>query len=381
MVNLIMKRTLNFLLLASLLISSINISCATPVENQAKLLYTALKGNKSTESVYAYCTKHKISIEQIANETKKICETNNDWETYGKVTEQEVIWEDRMQSMSFGAKIAIAIGATAAIIATYMLYSYFKKPAIQPEPQPAPVDPNPQPAPRPIPHPVPNNNNNRPRPPRPGFIGEVPAAARNNQPNAGQNPQAPQNRINQVFGNLIANPELNRVLENPRVQQLANNILHDPEAINAFEGPQGDQLENIANAFGNGQFDVNQLDQIDPVLQNNAMQILNRAIEQEQAQAQQQPMVQAGQPAGRAQWLFNELQEYNPNFRAALQNPQARANIERFLLHPNVEQHLNGMFGDMIQRRILVQVNDPLFAEQMANNDHVNQLMQQYGLH
>jgi len=100
-----MKNIVHRILIAGLMISCIGTAIATPVEDQAKLLYAALKNGKSTEAIYTYCVKNKIHACEIAIETKKICIALNDNTTYEKTIKLHAHWHKRGQGWSKKTKI------------------------------------------------------------------------------------------------------------------------------------------------------------------------------------------------------------------------------------------------------------------------------------
>lgn len=81
----------------------------------------------------------------------------------------------------------------------------------------------------------------------------------------------------------------------------------------------------------------------------------------------------------KARLLFLELQS-NPNFQKALENPQARANIDRLLDHPEIEKKLNSWYAIAIRRAIHSRVNEPNFAEAVSHEKYVDELFKQYGI-
>jgi len=216
----LMTNSIQKFLVATLMISTIGTAIATPVQDQAQKLYTALKANKPTKTVYTYCKKHKITPEQIANETKKLCEAKSDWDTYSKVTELEVVWEDRLQSMSTTAKVVATIGTVAGIVCTYFLIKYLRQPAVI---APAP-EPNTQPDVLPEPAPVP-----QPQP-------------------------APANRVARMMQNLQANnPEFQRRMGDPVNAQNIRALFDNQEFVAAMATPLGEMFEaQIIQGFNHG---------------------------------------------------------------------------------------------------------------------------------
>lgn len=85
------------------------------------------------------------------------------------------------------------------------------------------------------------------------------------------------------------------------------------------------------------------------------------------------------QKASQARKLFMELQA-NPNFKKALENPKARANIDRLLNHPEIEKKLNGWFASLIRAAIHSKVSEPNFHELVAGETYVDELFKQYGI-
>ena len=81
----------------------------------------------------------------------------------------------------------------------------------------------------------------------------------------------------------------------------------------------------------------------------------------------------------KARLLFLELQS-NPNFQKALENPQARANIDRLLDHPEIEKKLNSWYAIAIRRAIHSRVNEPNFAEAVSHEKYVDELFKQYDI-
>lgn len=81
----------------------------------------------------------------------------------------------------------------------------------------------------------------------------------------------------------------------------------------------------------------------------------------------------------KARQLFMELQAI-PNFQKALENPQARANIERMLNHPEIEKKLNGWFASLVRSAIHDRVKEPDFPEAIAQKEYVDNLFKQYGV-
>jgi hypothetical protein len=81
----------------------------------------------------------------------------------------------------------------------------------------------------------------------------------------------------------------------------------------------------------------------------------------------------------KARLLFLELQS-NPNFQKALENPQARANIDRLLNHPEIEKKLNSWYAIAIRRAIHSRVNEPNFAEAVSHEKYVDELFKQYDI-
>lgn len=243
-----MKIIKKLTLMASLLLATISATCAAPVEDQAKLLYTALKGNQSTEAIYTYCTNHNISAEQITDETKKICEANNDWDTYSKATELAIAWEDRMHSISTPVKIIAALGVVATGACIWLLYRYLKKPAVETPPVVKPTPPVVDAAPPVgLPHPMPNPNNGGARPiPSPDDTIVAPMMADDAQPQRDLNPQA-------LRAALEGDPRAQHILGNPRAMQKFQEILNNtPQAegvlnIPGLEGIFGENglLQNI----------------------------------------------------------------------------------------------------------------------------------------
>jgi hypothetical protein len=250
--------------ITSLMFATIGTAFAAPLEEQAQLLYKALKTNTSTEAIYTYCTNHAISAEQIVNETKKICEANNDWDTYSKATELEIAWEDRMQSISTPVKIAAALGAVATVIGVCLLYKYLKKPAQEIPPVVPPVV---------LPHPMPNSNIGAGPRPNPLHNVQIPMVEGHAQPGGAFNPLA----LNQLRAALARNPQARLAAENPQAQNLeqlfdapeVQQMLNTP-AIAGFLAQDGiwEGLQNLANnanityqidgpAFGDGAPQVN----------------------------------------------------------------------------------------------------------------------------
>lgn len=82
----------------------------------------------------------------------------------------------------------------------------------------------------------------------------------------------------------------------------------------------------------------------------------------------------------KAHELFEELIKTSPNFNKALENPQARANINRLLMHPEIEKKLNGWFASLIRSAIHNKVNEPDFPELIATETYVDELFKQYGI-
>ncbi len=85
------------------------------------------------------------------------------------------------------------------------------------------------------------------------------------------------------------------------------------------------------------------------------------------------------QKATKARKLYMELLE-NKNFQLALENPQARANIDRLLSHPEIEKKLNGWFASLIRSAIFKRVEDPDFPQLVAAPNYVDDLFKQYGI-
>ncbi len=81
----------------------------------------------------------------------------------------------------------------------------------------------------------------------------------------------------------------------------------------------------------------------------------------------------------KARQLFLELQS-NPNFQKALESPQARANIDRLLEHPEIEKKLNSWYAIAIRRAIHSRVNEPNFEEAVSHEKYVDELFKQYGI-
>lgn len=81
----------------------------------------------------------------------------------------------------------------------------------------------------------------------------------------------------------------------------------------------------------------------------------------------------------KARQLYLELQS-NPNFQKALENPEARANIERMLNHPEIEKKLNGWFASLVRSAIHARVSEPDFPEAIANTKYVDDLFKQHGI-
>lgn len=81
----------------------------------------------------------------------------------------------------------------------------------------------------------------------------------------------------------------------------------------------------------------------------------------------------------KARLLFMELQAH-PNFQKALENPQARANIDRMLEHPEIEKKLNSWYAIAIRKVIHSRVNEPNFPELIANPQYVDNLFKEYGI-
>lgn len=81
----------------------------------------------------------------------------------------------------------------------------------------------------------------------------------------------------------------------------------------------------------------------------------------------------------KARQLFLELQS-NPNFQKALENPQARANIDRLLEHPEIEKKLNSWYAIAIRKAIHSRVNEPNFPEAVAHEKYVDELFKQYNI-
>jgi len=262
-----MKRTMNFLLLASLMLATVGTGIAIPVNDQAQALYFNLKNGKSTEAIYTYCQRNKISTTQIVNETKKICEANNDWDTYAKATELEITWEDRKQSISTPVKIIAALGGVATGVCIWLLYTYLKKPARQIPPVIPPVAPTE--VPRAV-HPQPRPNLNPVAMPRPNpdeNIGAPVMAAPANRPAAQNQKNAPTafgsdfgKDFGRGFGRKFANPaaftpeqerkpKAERVNAQPRAQNnnlpaAENDLQTKLDALNA----QGERIQREGQA-------------------------------------------------------------------------------------------------------------------------------------
>lgn len=84
-------------------------------------------------------------------------------------------------------------------------------------------------------------------------------------------------------------------------------------------------------------------------------------------------------PTTKAQELFDELTKHE-NFLKALENPAARANIDRMLNHPEVEKKLNGWFAIAIRTVIHSRVKEPNFPELIADSKYVDDLFKQHGI-
>lgn len=384
-----MKNVIKKLLLAGLMLSTISPVVAAPLDDQAKRLYTALKANKPTEAVYTYCKKNKISAEEIANATKKICESNKDWDTYSKVNEIEVAWDERMNSMSTPAKIAVALGVAASAIGMWLLYRHLRT---APAPIIPPVVPPVVPAPAPVRQPAPA--------PAARTLNAVVENARANNPQVQQALQDPAIAQNiERFGQI---PAINQALNGRlgvNIADVARDMLQDPEMLAALGNPAFMNPE-LLRQDPRMQAELNgpNREQAEALLQDpwgamgNMLQELVNAEEQRAAQPRvapvpvPAPIVQpapAPAPAPRvtaAQRLFQELERDNANFQRALENPQARANIHRLLDHPQLGEYLEGGFAGMVRGGIIRAVNQADFVERIADNAYLDGMLRQYGL-
>ena len=344
-----MKRTMNFLLLASLMLATAGTSFATPLEDQAKLLYAALKNNKSTEAIYTYCVKNKIHACEIAIETKKICIALNDNITYEKTIKLHAHWHKRGQGWSTKAKILTGLACTAIsiCITTYLVYKTIifcdasaRGPVeeIPPVVDPAPpviilqpqAAPEPKPQPQPVPQPAPEPE------PQP------------NLPHAELVVQLQTEGARIVFREFMHTQNFQRALDDPN--QTENIIRHfNSQAFLRrlqpyFWGVEMEDFHRNPEPFVENF--LHQIPDIGPAINQDPLDLMINQI-----------------PALDARALIRLSIRRNENLRQALQDQHARAVLVQLL---NNEVYL-------------AQINGPHRAEAIVRlNHHLNQRPQQF---
>lgn len=128
-----MKKMINFTLLTGLLLS-LTSSIFTNNEwigfDLSEKLYTALKENKHTEPIYAYCTHYEASHTQVIQQTKFICQSHNDHETMAKLAKLEGVWRinrRREIAANIVAKVIVYGGFLAACAGAGILSGIIQK--------------------------------------------------------------------------------------------------------------------------------------------------------------------------------------------------------------------------------------------------------------